>query len=95
MEGKIVSSTSSAQTAVSKLIGINERLEAPKVTFSGSTVSGMTKGKQVNAQVLTNLTDLTNCVWKQAEKFPQMQKKLLIVTNNLRNNSEEVGVKYE
>ena len=59
MEGKIVSSTSSAQTAVSKLIGINERLEAPKVTFSGSTVSGMTKGKQVNAQVLTNLTDLT------------------------------------
>ncbi|EKZ0210413.1 hypothetical protein QRK64_002269 [Enterococcus faecalis] len=76
MEGKIVSSTSSAQSAVSKLIGINERLEAPKVTFSGSTVSGMTKGKQVNAQVLTNLTDLTNCVWKQAEKFPQIAEKI-------------------
>ncbi|EHS2295106.1 hypothetical protein [Enterococcus sp. DIV0774] len=76
MEGKIVSSTSSAQSAVSKLTGINERLEAPKVTFSGSTVSGMTKGKQVNAQVLTNLTDLANCVWKQAEKFPQIAEKI-------------------
>ncbi len=36
----------------------------------------MTKGKQVNAQVLTNLTDLANCVWKQAEKFPQIAEKI-------------------
>lgn len=76
MEGKIVSSMSSAQRAVSKLTGITENLQASKVTFSGSDVAGMTKGKQVNAQVLTQLTDLANCVWQQAEKFPQIAEKI-------------------
>lgn len=76
MTNKITSNISAAQQAVSKLTGITKELKTPSVSFSGSTVSSMTKGKKVNAQVLTDLTNLANCIWKQAEKFPQLAEKI-------------------
>ena len=76
MGGKIASSTTAAQHAVSKLTGKNVDLSSPAITFSGSTVTSMTDGLLVANQLVSDVGKLAECVWSQAEKFPQIAETL-------------------
>ena len=72
MTGKIASSTAAAQNAVTKLTGKNVDLSKKAISFSGSTVSSMTDGLTITNQIVGEVSSLAECVWSQAEKFPQI-----------------------
>ncbi|MGL4696701.1 hypothetical protein [Enterococcus larvae] len=76
MSKNIVSSTGAAQQAVSKLTGKDLSGNGQVVSFSGSDVASMTDGLIVANQLISDVSNLAECVWSQASKFPQIAETL-------------------
>lgn len=76
MTEKIASSTTAAQNAISKLTGKDVILSKKAIAFSGSTVTSMTDGLTIANQLVGEVGILAECIWSQAEKFPQIAEKM-------------------
>ncbi|MCL2677212.1 MAG: hypothetical protein FWE43_03000 [Streptococcaceae bacterium] len=73
--GKIASSTDSAFNAISKFPGQDSFLKDKHVDFTGSNIQGMLDGQKVCNEMLTEISNLSQSTYKQAEKFPELAKK--------------------
>ncbi|HEL9633504.1 TPA: TIGR04197 family type VII secretion effector [Streptococcus suis] len=78
MSGTIKSSPVSAASAISELVGVDaSTVQNQSVDFSyTSGISGMESGRQVSNQMLQAVSDLSQAVLIQANKFPQIAAKL-------------------
>lgn len=75
--GKIASNIGAAQGAVLGVKGVS--IEGNTVVTMGqSNVTSMTDGATVANQILTNLSQLVECVKTQADKFPQIAEIIAI-----------------
>lgn len=69
--GKIASSTSAANEAVSGVRSVT--VDGGRECSLGlSNISGMKKGTEAANRILPNVSKLSACVKKQADKFPKL-----------------------
>lgn len=78
MSGMIKSNTISTSAAISDLVGVDtSTVQNQSVDFSyTSGISGMESGRQVSNQMLQAVSDFSQAVLIQANKFPQIAAKL-------------------
>ncbi|HEL1093649.1 TPA: TIGR04197 family type VII secretion effector [Streptococcus equi subsp. zooepidemicus] len=78
MSDTITSSPVAASAAISELVGVDtSRVQQQSVAFSvTSGIAGMEKGRQVSNQLLQAVSDFSQAVLIQANKFPQLAAKL-------------------
>lgn len=78
MSDTITSSPVAASAAISELVGVDtSRVHQQSVAFSvTSGIAGMEKGRQVSNQLLQAVSDFSQAVLIQANKFPQLAGKL-------------------
>ena len=78
MSGMIKSNTISTSAAISDLVGEDtSTVQNQSVDFSyTSGISGMESGRQVSNQMLQAVSDFSQAVLIQANKFPQIAAKL-------------------
>jgi hypothetical protein len=74
---QIASETEAASKSVSeiKTISLNQ---GTQVTLSKSNISSMTIGTEINNQLLTDLSQLINCVKEQSQQFPKIAELIAI-----------------
>lgn len=79
----IASDTSAAERATAgiKDVSINKGTQA---TLEESTVSSMTTGTEVNNQLLTDLSQLIDCVKEQSQKFPKIAELMAIEDSKIQ-----------
>lgn len=75
--GKIASNIG---TASSSITGVNNLSvnRGQQVTLGKSNIASMKTGMTVNNQLMTNLTQLVNCVQQQSQKFPKIAEMIAI-----------------
>lgn len=78
MSGTIKSSPVAAASAISELVGVDtSTVQNQSVDFSyTSGISGMESGRQVSNQMLQAVSNFSQAVLIQANKFPQIAAKL-------------------
>ncbi|HEK9981231.1 hypothetical protein [Streptococcus equi] len=78
MSDTITSSPVAASAAISELVGVDtSRVQQQSVAFSVTKgIAGMEKGRQVSNQLLQAVSDFSQAVLIQANKFPQLAAKL-------------------
>ena len=78
MSGTIKSSPVSAASAISELVGVDtSTVQNQSVDFSyTSSISGIESGRQVSNQMLQAVSDFSQAVLIQVNKFPQIAAKL-------------------
>ncbi|HEL1182874.1 TPA: TIGR04197 family type VII secretion effector [Streptococcus equi subsp. zooepidemicus] len=78
MSDTITSSPVAASAAISELVGVDtSRVHQQSVVFSVTKgIAGMEKGRQVSNQLLQAVSDFSQAVLIQANKFPQLAAKL-------------------
>ncbi|HEL0667770.1 TPA: TIGR04197 family type VII secretion effector [Streptococcus equi subsp. zooepidemicus] len=78
MSDTITSSPVAASAAISELVGVDtSRVHQQSVAFSVTKgIAGMEKGRQVSNQLLQAVSDFSQAVLIQANKFPQLAAKL-------------------
>ncbi|EQB23416.1 TIGR04197 family type VII secretion effector [Streptococcus equi subsp. zooepidemicus] len=78
MSDTITSSPVAASAAVSELVDVDtSRTHQQSVAFSVTKgIAGMEKGRQVSNQLLQAVSDFSQAVLIQANKFPQLAAKL-------------------
>lgn len=78
MSEMIKSNTISTSAAISELVGVDtSTVQNQSVDFSyTSGISGMESGRQVSNQMLQAVSDFSQAVLIQANKFPQIAAKL-------------------
>lgn len=78
MSGRIKSSPITAVFAIRELVGIDtSAVQNQSVDFGyTSGISGMESGRQVSNQMLQAVSDFSQAVLTQANKFPQIAPKL-------------------
>lgn len=78
MSEMIKSNTISTSAAISELVGVDtSTVQNQSVDFSyTSGISGMEGGRQVSNQMLQAVSDFSQAVLIQANKFPQIAAKL-------------------
>lgn len=76
--GKIKSNAITAQAAISELVGLDTSDKQNKqVEFSyTSDIAGMESGRQVANQMLQAVSDFSEAVLIQANKFPEIAHKI-------------------
>lgn len=88
MAEKIASSVAAAQNAVIKLVGKNMDLSSKSISFSGSSVQSMADGLTIANQLVSEVGSLAECVWNQAEKFPQIAE---VMASKDSQIADEIG----
>lgn len=68
---KIASNLGTATSVISGISGVSVN-RGQQVTLSKSNITSMTKGTEINNQLLTNLSELADCVKVQSQKFPKI-----------------------
>ncbi|MBP2097993.1 hypothetical protein [Enterococcus rivorum] len=81
--GKIASDISAASGAVAGIESVAVS-KGKQVSFGKSTISSMKQGKEVNNQLLTNLSELVECVKKQSQKFPEIAEIMAIEDSKMK-----------
>lgn len=78
MSGIIKSSPVSASAAISELVGVDtSTVQNQSVDFSYTRgIAGMESGRQVSNQMLQAVSDFSQAVLIQANKFPQIAAKI-------------------
>lgn len=78
MSEMIKSNTISTSAAISELVGVDtSTVQNQSVDFSyTSGISGMESGRQISNQMLQAVSDFSQAVLIQANKFPQIAAKL-------------------
>ncbi|TFJ42667.1 hypothetical protein CKN73_04460 [Carnobacterium divergens] len=75
--GKLASSISAASIAVKGVqsVSINSGVQ---VYFDKSSITSMKTGEKVNNQLLSDLSQLIDCVKEQSQKFPKIAEIIAI-----------------
>ena len=76
--GQIKSSTISARSAISELVGVDtSNAQNKQVDFSYTAeIPGMEAGRQACNQMLQAISDFSSAVLTQANKFPEIAAKI-------------------
>ncbi|MFD2305326.1 hypothetical protein [Enterococcus termitis] len=81
--GKIASSTSSAGAAIVGITSIAVQ-KGQQVSLGKSTISSMKTGIEINNQLLTDFSELVECVKKQSEKFPKIAELIALRDSQIK-----------
>jgi len=75
--GKIASNIGIANSAITGVNNLSVN-RGQQVTLGKSNIASMKTGMTVNNQLMTNLTQLVNCVQQQSQKFPKIAEMIAI-----------------
>lgn len=75
--GKISSSTETASSVITGVTSIVLQ-KGEQVSLGKSTITSIKTGIEVNNQLLSDLSQLINCVQTQSEKFPEIAEMIAI-----------------
>lgn len=75
--GKIASDIGVASEAVTGITAVSVP-KGTQVSFGKSTINSMKQGKEVNNQLLNNLSEVVECVKEQSQKFPKIAEIMAI-----------------
>lgn len=75
--GKIASDTGTANNAITSVnsVSVNKGQQA---SLDKSNITSMTKGAEVTNQLLSDLSQLIDCVKEQSQKFPKIAEIMAI-----------------
>lgn len=75
--GKIASDTGTANNAITSVnsVSVNKGQQA---SLGKSNITSMTKGAEVTNQLLSDLSQLIDCVKEQSQKFPKIAEIMAI-----------------
>lgn len=79
----IASDIGAASGAVAgvKSVSVNK---GTQVSFGKSNVNSMTQGAEINNQLLSDLSELIDCVQEQAQKFPKIAEVIAIEDSKIK-----------
>lgn len=81
--GKIASSTGAASIAVKGVQSVSID-SGVQVGLNKSTITSMKTGEKVNNQLLSDLSQLIDCVKEQSQKFPKIAEIMAIEDSKIK-----------
>lgn len=80
---KIASNTETANVAVAGVAAVTIQ-KGEQISLNDCSIMSMKTGMQLNNQLLSDLSQLINCVQKQSEKFPEIAKVMAIEDSQIK-----------